>query len=139
MNFTPLPPQPAGQKKQRILVVEDEAYLRDVYCDILRDAGFEVDTAHDGEQAMGQLKKGGYDAVLLDIMLPKIDGIEVLRNLKQTAPDKPNGPVIILSNLEQQTIISQGVALGARAYIIKSNINPEDLVTELKKILSTEQ
>ncbi len=135
MNFTPIEPNKLHQKKRKVLVVEDEEYLRDVYCDILRDSGFEVDSAPDGEAALAALKRGGYDIVLLDIMLPKMDGIEVLRTTKQIPSDAPNGPIIILSNLEQQTIISQGVALGARAYIIKSNINPEDIVTEINKIL----
>ena len=69
-------------KKSRILVVEDETFLRDLYVEILADEGYEVDTAADGAEGLKKIQMGGYDLILLDIVLPKMDGIEILKNIK---------------------------------------------------------
>jgi len=124
----------AGLKK-RILVVEDEPYLRDLYLEILKEEGFKVDSASDGEEAYAKMKAGGYDLVLLDIMLPKMDGLEVLRKLKENKLQNLNKAVLLLTNLGQETIISEGVSLGVRGYLIKSDYTPDNLVKEIKEAL----
>ena len=124
----------AGLKK-RILVVEDELYLRDLYLEILKEEGFEVDSACDGEEAYEKMKAGGYDLVLLDIMLPKMDGLEVLRKLKENKLQNLNKAILLLTNLGQETIISEGVSLGVRGYLIKSDYTPDNLVKEIKEAL----
>lgn len=122
---------------KRILVVEDDQFLRDLYIDILQSAGFQVDHAPDGEAGYNMMKKGGYDLVLLDIMLPKLDGISILRKLSQeTPPETPNQIVVILSNLGQESIIAEAVNLGARGYMIKSDLTPEQALNEVKRYLS---
>lgn len=123
-----------GSKK--ILVVEDEVYLRDLYVDILKKEGYNVDFAAEGEEALAKMKAGGYDLVLLDIMLPKMDGIQILKKLKQEKPQKPNKVVLLLTNLGQETVISEGVSLGVRGYLIKSDYTPDQLLEEVKKALN---
>ena len=128
---------PIKKHRVRILLVEDEAYLRDIYREILGAAGYIVDEAEDGEEALDALEQGGYDLVLLDIMLPKLDGIEVLRRLKEINPTLPNGPVVIFSNLEQEDILSEGLALGARSYIVKSDVSTQEILNEISRLLPT--
>lgn len=131
MDNTPL------SSTKKILVVEDDQFLRDLYVDILQSAGYQVTQAPDGEAGYMMMKKGGFDLVLLDIMLPKIDGISILRKLAQeTPPETPNQIVVILSNLGQESIIAEAVNLGARGYMIKSDLTPEQALNEVKRYLS---
>jgi CheY-like chemotaxis protein len=122
-----------------ILVVEDETYLRDLYKQVLESEHFVVETAIDGEVALQLLQKGGYDLVLLDIVMPKIDGITVMQKLQESPPQKKNGPILFLTNSEEQTSIASGIALNARGYLIKSDYNPGQLVNEVKRILEEER
>lgn len=123
--------------KKRILVVEDDQLLRDLYVDILRQEGFDVDQAVDGQEGYTAMHKGGYDLVLLDIIMPHMDGLTVLSKLvKETPPIKPNKAVVILSNLGQDSAIAQAVSLGARSYLIKSDLTPDQVVAEVKRYLN---
>ncbi|OGY26309.1 MAG: hypothetical protein A2Z24_00070 [Candidatus Woykebacteria bacterium RBG_16_44_10] len=121
---------------QRILVVEDDQFLRELYNELLRDEGYEVDLAPDGEDGLAKILKGGYDLVLLDIMLPKIDGLEVLRRVKKQTTQTPNGAVVLLTNLGQDSIIKEGFNLGASGYLIKSAMNPDQVLEEVKVFLN---
>lgn len=122
---------------KKILVVEDDQFLRDLYTDILSSAGFTIESASDGEMGYNMMRKGGYDLVLLDIMLPKLDGISILRKLsKETPPETPNQITVILSNLGQESIIAEAIDLGARGYMIKSDLTPEQALNEVKRYLS---
>jgi DNA-binding response OmpR family regulator len=122
---------------KRILVVEDDQFLRDLYEEILTSAGYSVEKAIDGEDGYNMMKKGGYDLVLLDIMLPKLDGISILRKFHNEGPaDSPNKAVVILSNLGQESIIGEAVNLGARGYMIKSDMTPEQALEEVKRYLA---
>lgn len=121
---------------QRILVVEDDQFLRELYDELLKEEGYEVDLAPDGEDGLAKFQKGGYDLVLLDIMLPKIDGLEILRRVKNKPPEKPNGIVVLLTNLGQDSIIKEGFNLGASGYLIKSAMNPDQVLSEVKVFLS---
>lgn len=111
---------------KKVLVIEDDQYIRELYIDILQDEGYDVDHAVDGEEGYTKMHAGGYDIVLLDIMLPKMDGIKILEKLKnETPPVTPNKAVLVLSNLGQETIIANAVSLGAQGYIIeKATILP---------------
>ena len=121
---------------QRILVVEDDQFLRELYDELLKEEGYEIDLAPDGEEGLAKFQKGGYDLVLLDIMLPKIDGLEILRRVKNKPPEKPNGMVVLLTNLGQDSIIKEGFNLGASGYLIKSAMNPDQVLSEVKVFLS---
>jgi CheY-like chemotaxis protein len=119
----------------RLLVVEDDQFLRDLYNELLTEEGYSVDLAGDGEEGYTKASRGGFDLILLDIMLPKIDGLEVLRRLKNSPPKTPNGPVVLLTNLGQDAIIKEGFSLGATGYIIKSAMTPDQVLTEVKVFL----
>ena len=108
---------------QKILVVEDDQFLRELYDELLKEEGYDVSLAEDGEKGLAQMQKGGFDLVLLDIMLPKIDGLEILRRVKNKPPEKQNGPTVLLTNLGQDSIIKEGFSLGASGYLIKSAMN----------------
>ena len=121
---------------QKILVVEDDQFLRELYNQLLTEEGYEVDLAADGEEGLSKILKGGYDLVLLDIMLPKMDGLEILRRSKKQPSEKPNGSVVLLTNLGQDSIIKEGFNLGASGYLIKSSMNPDQVLSEVKVFLT---
>ena len=129
-------PQQVSSRKS-ILLVEDEKALRDLYREILEKEGYTITEAVDGEQAYNYLKGGGFDLVLLDIVLPKMDGIEVLKKLQSEKPLKPNGPILILTNLGQEAIVAEGVAAGIRGYLLKSDFTPDQVIAEVKKALTS--
>lgn len=121
---------------QRILVVEDDEFLRELYDELLKGEGYAVSLAVDGDEGLTHMSEGGFDLVLLDIMLPKKDGLEVLRTLKDKPPKQKNGPVVLLTNLGQDSIIKEGFALGASGYLIKSAMNPDQVLSEVKVFLN---
>lgn len=121
--------------KPRILLIEDDVYILDVYADIFSEAGFEPTTAIDGEVGLQKISDGGYDLILLDVMMPKLDGLGVLAALKKTTPKKPNGPIVLLTNLGHDPIIKEALSLGAKGFLIKSDLDPDQLVAEAKKYL----
>jgi DNA-binding response OmpR family regulator len=122
---------------KKILVVEDDQFLRDLYVDILTTAGFQVEQAADGEAGYNLIKQDGFDLVLLDIMLPKLDGISILKKLKEEAPDAhPSQVVVVLSNLGQESVIAEAIDLGARGYMIKSDLTPEQALNEVQRYLT---
>lgn len=120
---------------KKILIVEDDQFLREFYQELLQSEGFIVDVAADGEAAQNQAGQGGYDLILLDIMLPKKDGLQILKDLKMSPPRQKNGPIVILTNLGQDTIVKQSFVLGAAGYLIKSAMNPDQVLREIKSYL----
>lgn len=121
---------------QKILVVEDDEFLRELYNELLKGEGYDVTLAIDGEEGLNQISEGGFELILLDIMLPKMDGLEILRHIKAKPPKLPNGPVVLLTNLGQDSIIKEGFALGASGYLIKSAMNPDQVLSEVKVFLN---
>lgn len=118
----------------RILVVEDEEYLRELYEEILLEQGFYVETASDGTEGMTKMKTGGWDLVLLDVILPGMDGIEIMRVLKSNPPQVPNKKVVFLTNLDKDKEMGQALALG-NGYIIKSQVTPDVLMGKIRTYL----
>ena len=120
---------------KRILVIDDDLYLRDLYQELLKNAGYEVDTAIDGEEGIEKLKQGGYDLILLDMMMPKVDGLGVLTKLSEIQPPPKNGPVILLTNLGHEPVISEALQKGATTYLIKADTTPDQLLNVVKQYL----
>lgn len=121
--------------KKRILIIEDDQFLREFYQELLEGEGYAVETAADGEVALKELREKEYDLALLDIMLPKKDGLGILRDLKITPPKSTDLSIVVLTNLGQDTIIKQAFTLGAAGYLIKSALSPDQVLTELKVYL----
>ena len=126
-------PPPAENKK--ILIVEDDQFLREFYQELLTTEGYSVDAAADGETGLKKIQDNAFDLILLDIMLPKKDGLHVLRDNKAAPPKVQNGPVVILTNLGQDTIINQAFDLGASGYMVKSALNPDQVLNEIHNYL----
>lgn len=122
-------------EKKKVLIVEDDQFLREFYQELLESEGLEIDTASDGEIAVSKIHQGGYDLVLLDIMLPKKDGLEILRETKMNPPIGPNGPIVILTNIGQDAIIKNCFEAGAAGYMIKSALNPDQVLQEIHNYL----
>ncbi len=121
--------------KRKVLIVEDDQFLREFYQELLSGAGYIVDVAPDGETALAKIRQGGWNLVLLDIMLPKKDGLSILKDLKTQGPAVPNGQIVMLTNLGNDTIINQAFLLGANGYLVKSSMNPDDVLNEIKNYL----
>jgi len=121
--------------KAKILVVEDDEFLREVYLETLTAEGYVIDTAIDGEEGLQKIKQGGYNLVLLDIIMPKMDGLTVMKKIKEEGTINPNKKIIFLTNLDKDEEIKQALALGD-GYFIKSQMTPGDLIKEVKTQLS---
>jgi DNA-binding response OmpR family regulator len=120
----------------KILLVEDDKFLSDLYQELLTSEGYMVQVAPDGEDALTQMRRGGYDLVLLDIMMPKKDGLGVLKELS-AEQKKNNGQIVMLTNLGQEAIIKEGFSLGAVGYLIKSALAPDQVLAEVRNFLAT--
>lgn len=118
----------------KILLIEDEEFLRDIYKRTLDLANLPTDVAVNGQDGLKALENNSYDLILLDIMLPDTNGLEILKQIKDQDKTK-NIPVVLLTNLGQETIIKQGYELGALGYLIKSSHNPDEIVSEVKNML----
>ncbi|KXK10240.1 MAG: Transcriptional regulatory protein SrrA [Microgenomates bacterium OLB23] len=118
----------------KLIVVDDDEYIRDLYEEILKDADFNVDTAVDGKDGYDKIIEGDYDLVLLDIMMPKMDGVEVLRELSENAKAKAS-KVVLLTNLAHDPVMKEALGLGAKAYLIKADMTPDQLVEKVKEYL----
>lgn len=123
--------------QKRILIIEDDQFLREFYQELLQGENFNVEVAADGEMGLNKVLQGGYDIVLLDIMLPKKDGIQILKELKNATNKPKNGPIVMLTNLGQDAIIKSCFDLGAAGYMIKSALNPDQVVVEINNYLNT--
>ena len=119
---------------KNILLVEDDPFLIDIYTTKLKEAGFGVEVAKDGQAALKILSQKEPDLLLLDIVLPYIDGWEILREIRGEDRLK-NLPVIILSNLGQKQEVKKGLELGATKYFIKAHYTPSEIVEEIEKVL----
>lgn len=124
---------------KKILIVDDDMYLRDLYEEILKEAGFEVETAADGREGLTKLSVGGYDLTLLDVMMPHLDGLGVLSKLQEVKPTTPNGPIVLLTNLAHDPVIQEGLSKGAVAYLIKADMTPDQVLENVKKYIREEK
>lgn len=131
-----MPNQSIG-KKYKILLVEDEPFLSGMYQTKLQMEGFEVVVSMDGDDALKKAAEARFDLILLDIMIPKLNGFDVLKSFRDgSIKDALHTPVIILTNLGQKTDIEQGLLLGANDYIIKANFTPAQVVEKVKNAIS---
>lgn len=121
-------------KKIRIGLVEDDSFLANMYETKLNLEGFEVKKALDGQEGIEMIKQEKPDVILLDILLPKMDGWEVLNALKKEESVK-DIPVILLTNLGQEEDVKKGLELGAVDYLIKAHFVPQEVIEKIKEVL----
>ena len=122
---------------KKILFIEDEAALQKSLGDLLREKGFEVISAVDGETGLRLAKESFPDLILLDLILPRMHGLKLLKKLKEDENTK-NIPVIILTNLENISDIEKAIEFGATTYLVKANYSLEEIAEKVKKALEHE-
>ncbi len=120
--------------KKRILIIEDETTLQRALSEFLTTEGFEVLNASDGEEGLDMVRIKNPDLVLLDIILPKKDGYEVLSEIKKDEKTD-HIPVVLLTNLEAAEDVERAFNAGATTYLVKSNYKLEEVVKKIKEIL----
>ena len=118
----------------KILIVEDDKFLRELIVQKILKEGYQAQEAINGEDGVLKAKEEKPDLILLDLILPGIDGFEVLRQVKEDAATS-SIPVIILSNLGQKDDVERGMKLGAADYIIKAHFTPGEILAKIKSIL----
>lgn len=125
-------------QQKKILLVEDETFIADLYAYQLTKAGYSVKIANDGLAGLKMLDQETFDLLLLDIMLPGINGLELLKQWRAKSSN-PNMIVLLLTNLGQDAVIQEGFSLGAQGYLIKASYTPEQVVQEIKNALEGKQ
>ncbi len=119
---------------KKILIIEDDKFLRELVVKKLKDEGYQTEGAVDGEEGLEKVKKNPPDLILLDLILPGVDGFEVLSKIKEEAT-LSSIPVIILSNLGQKEEVEKGLKLGAVDYLIKAHFTPGEIIEKIKAVL----
>ncbi len=120
--------------QKKILIVEDDKFLRELIAQKLIKEGYDIAEAVDGEKGIKSVKEEKPDLILLDLILPGIDGFEVLAEIKED-PVLSQIPVIILSNLGQKDDIERGLKIGAVDYLIKAHFTPGEIIEKIKAVL----
>lgn len=119
---------------KKILLIEDDESISFLYKRQLDQAGLLTDAYLTGQEGLSAASQKKYDIILLDIMLPDINGLDILKKLKENEATKKI-PVIFLTNLGQEEIIKQGFKLGADGYLIKASFTPDQMVEEVKSLI----
>jgi DNA-binding response OmpR family regulator len=122
-------------KPKRILCIEDEHFISELYARALTKAGYQVDVQLDGQKGLAAAQTDRYDIILLDLMIPNITGIEVLRTLRDPRKTpKMHAKIIITTNLEQREDVRDDIENQADGYLVKAEITPRELVDFLSKL-----
>lgn len=125
-----------SQQSKRILLVEDDRFLRRACEASLRQRGFEVTTATDGEEGLRRAMSEPFELILLDLLMPKKPGIEVLAELRAAGSSRRDIPVIILSNSSREEDKRRAIELGTVGYYVKANLSLKALGDEIARLLS---
>lgn len=121
------------KKQKKIIIVEDDPFIADIYLVELENNGYDVDVTANGQEAINKIKSQSYDLMLLDILMPQKDGFAVLNEIKAN-PDLELD-VIVLTNLAGDDYIKKAMDLGAKDYIIKTQFTPKEVLEKIKEIL----
>lgn len=121
--------------EENILIIEDDKFLRELISRKLINEGFKIDEAIDGEEGLKKAQKVRPSLILLDLILPGLDGFEILERIKDD-PSTSAIPVLILSNLGQRDEVERGLKLGAVDFLVKAHFTPEEIVDKIKEVLS---
>ncbi|HEX9502745.1 MAG TPA: response regulator [Patescibacteria group bacterium] len=121
-------------KKIKVLIVEDEEILLTALCEELKQEGFEVVGAKDGMEGVEKAVSEKPDLILLDLVMPRLDGIGALKQMKEN-PETKDIQVVILTNLSDYDKVSEALSLGAMDYLVKANYRLEELVAKIKTVM----
>jgi two-component system, OmpR family, alkaline phosphatase synthesis response regulator PhoP len=122
---------------KKILIIEDETPLLDSYAELVESGKYTALKAADGYQGLDTLanNQGQIDLVLLDLMMPGVDGLEVLKTIKGNEEKYGSMPIIILTNMTSESVIKEAFNMGASSYLVKTDLDYEGLMKELDKFL----
>jgi DNA-binding response OmpR family regulator len=127
--------QPAPSNGKRVLCIEDEHFIGELYVRALSRRGYAIDVEMDGQIGLEKAQTDSYDIVLIDLMVPTIDGIEILRTLRdQTKTPHLKAKIIIITNLEQREDVRADIEKQADGYLVKAEITPRELADILDKL-----
>jgi DNA-binding response OmpR family regulator len=118
-----------------ILIIDDDQYLRELYQEILTQEGYLVTASVEGHEGLEKISKNNYDLILLDIMMPKLDGISVLKEMQAKNLMAKVKKIVLLTNLAHGPVISEASKLGVKDYLIKADLTPDELVAKIKEFL----
>ena len=119
---------------KKILFIEDESVLQKAFGDVLQQKGYKILSALDGEIGLRMARSEKPDLILLDLILPRLHGFEILKKLKED-PETKEIPVIVLTNLEKMEDINKAIELGATTYLVKTEYKIEEVIEKIKKII----
>ena len=125
---------PSAPSRGAVLIVEDDAFLRKLLTDKFKNEGYSVESAEDGREALGKLEKNAPSIVLLDLLMPEVDGFQVLQAIRAKQSTK-RLPVVVLSNLGEQEHVARAKALGADDYLIKAHLFLDEIVERVEDII----
>lgn len=121
---------------KKILLIEDDAFVLDLYKTVLTKAGYQLSVAGDGEKAVEVAQSNEFDLILLDIMLPKLTGLDVLRKLRNEIPQHKETFVYLLTNLGEEKVVQEAYKIGANGYLLKAKYLPKQVVEEVDKFFT---
>ena len=121
---------------QRILLIEDDVFLREMYLHVFEKEGYVMAQAGDGQEGIDMANADTHDLILLDIMMPRKSGIDVLRELRLPTSSAKNTPIILLSNLGQESVIQEAYNIGADGYLLKADLLPRQVLEKVADFLS---
>jgi DNA-binding response OmpR family regulator len=124
-----------ADEKKKILIVEDDAFIRDIYQVKFSQEGFGVDLAENGIEALKKMEQYIPDIILLDIIMPYMDGMETLKNIRKNDAWKKI-PIIMLTNISEKEKVAEGLDEGANDYMIKSHFTPSEVVEKANVLLN---
>ena len=121
--------------KHKILIIDDDEFLLDMYAAKFKEEGFEVELARGGKEALNKIQEGIYpEVVLLDVVMPGMDGFELLEIIRKEKLI-PTSKIIILSNLSQKEHLDKGTSLGVADYVVKAYFTPSEVVKKVNEVL----
>lgn len=120
--------------KAKVLLVEDDMFLRDIYSETLTAGGFDLSTAADGNEALAKIEQGGWDLVLLDVVLPGMTGIEIM-NVVKDLPQKPSKKIVFMTNSDDNKQLNT-VLEYTDGFLLKSAFTPAELIEKVKSYVS---
>lgn len=122
---------------QRILIIDDDLFIRELYTEILKKEGYEVEAAVDGKEGMAKIQTGQYSLILLDMNMPNLSGLDVLDQLSNDQNTTATAPIILLTNSADDEKVKAGLEKGAKSFLIKADMTPDQLLENIKKILAS--
>ena len=120
---------------KKVLIVEDESFLKDLLSMKFSSEGVDLVHADDGEEALKRAREEKPDVILLDLVLPDMNGFDVLKKVK-TDPETASIPVVVLSNLGQEGDVEKGKTLGADEFLIKANFSLDEVIVKVRAVLA---